>query len=146
MFFKFYSPGSASPSSLAARFTPSPKISSSWIMTSPKFIPILRTSLWLESTSTSLCLTVFWIATAHSTASTTLANYANTPSPKNFTTRPACWAIFESIDAVRSVFHRLRVENFSRDMSREKSTTSSARNAASRHCERLVIGKFFGHA
>ena len=47
-----------------------------------------------------------WIAAAHSTASTTLANSTSTPSPISLTTRPRCSAIFGSMKSLRSAVRR----------------------------------------
>ena len=87
-------PGSASASSRAATFTPSPKMSCSSAITSPRFTPIrslIRRSSGISGSRSSIPRCT---STALRTASTTLANSAKKPSPVFFTIRPRYSAIF----------------------------------------------------
>ena len=62
--------------------------------------------------------TPFWIATAHSTASTALANSTSAPSPISLTTRPRYSAISGSMNSLRSAFRRAIVPASSAPTSR----------------------------
>jgi hypothetical protein len=55
---------------------------------SPTSMPIRNAIRRLSGITASRCVTPFWIATAHSTASTGLANLTSAPSPISLTTLP----------------------------------------------------------
>jgi hypothetical protein len=57
--------------------------------------------LLLLGTSGSRSAMPRWISTAQRTASTTLTNSADRPSPVFFTVRPRCWLIFGSTSSPR---------------------------------------------
>ena len=65
-------PGSAKPSRRAATFTPSPRMSPSSTMMSPMLMPMRKAMRRSSGSAASRSATPFWIATAHSTASTAL--------------------------------------------------------------------------
>jgi hypothetical protein len=91
-----------SPSSRAAIFTPSPKISSSLTMTSPTLTPI-RKRIRRPSGSLSLALSSApWTSIAQRTASSTLTNSASTLSPAVFAIRPRCRVMSSSTRARRA--------------------------------------------
>ena len=73
-------------SSRAAILTPSPNMSSPSMTMSPRLMP-MRNSTGRSDARLRL-LIARWIATAHSTASTTLPNSTSAPSPIVFTMRP----------------------------------------------------------
>jgi hypothetical protein len=78
-------PGSASASRRAAILTPSPKMSPSSTMTSPRLTPMRNLMRRSSGTSGSRSIIPRWTSAAQRTASTTLANSANKPSPVFFT-------------------------------------------------------------
>jgi hypothetical protein len=82
------SPPFTNPSSRAATFTPSPKMSPSLIMTSPALMP-MRNRIGGEFGSASFAAAIaFWISAAQETASRMLTNSASTLSPAVFAIRP----------------------------------------------------------
>jgi len=81
-------PGSASASSRAATFTPSPKMSYSSTITSPRLIPIRKVMRPFSGVFALRSAIPRWTSAAHRTASTTLGNSARKPSPVFFTIRP----------------------------------------------------------
>ena len=104
-------PGSARASSRAAILTPSPKMSSSSTMTSPRLIPT-RNSIRCSAGAAALRSTIpRCTSTAQRTASTTLANSAKKPSPVFFTIRPRCSVIFGSTSS-----REMRLEPFVRPL------------------------------
>jgi hypothetical protein len=62
--------------------------------------------------------TPFWIAAAHSSASTTLANSTSAPSPMSLATRPWCPVISGSMKSWRNAFRRACVPASSAAISR----------------------------
>jgi hypothetical protein len=79
----------AKASSRAATFTPSPKMSSSSAITSPRLMPMRNLIRRASGTSGSRSAIARCTSTAQRTASTTLANSAKKPSPVFFTMIPA---------------------------------------------------------
>jgi hypothetical protein len=73
-----------------------------------------------------------WTSRAHRTASTTLLNSANIPSPVFLTTRPRCWAILGSTRERRWSWSWVCVPSSSRPVNRLYPATSAARMAVSR--------------
>ena len=102
-------PGSASSCRRAATFTPSPKMSSSSLITSPRLMPMRK---WISgSAATSLLRAAMrrWISAAHATASATLGNSTSMPSPAVLIRRPLFWAIAGSISSRRWALRRASV-------------------------------------
>src|SRR6516225_1340035 len=94
-------PGSATPSSRAATFTPSPKMSPSSTTMSPTLMP-MRNSMRLFAGVVALRSTIpVCTSVAHCRASTTLLNSTRRPSPVVLTSRPLCAAIVGSISSAR---------------------------------------------
>src|SRR6516165_1546034 len=130
------SPGSASVWRRAATLTPSPKMSPSSWMTSPRLMPIRKRIRSGSGRLTLRSAIPCWTTTAQRTASTTEANSIRMPSPVVLKMRPPCWAISGSISSRRSLFRTARVPSSSALISREYSTTSAQRIAASRRSTR----------
>src|SRR5262249_29841954 len=97
-------PGSASASSRAATFTPSPKMSYSSTITSPRLIPIRKVMRPFSGVFALRSAIPRWTSAAHRTASTTLGNSARKPSPVFFTIRPRCSAILGLTSSWRCAF------------------------------------------
>jgi hypothetical protein len=131
-------PGSASASRRAATLTPSPKMSSSSTMTSPRLIPMRNLIRRSSDISGSRSAIPRWISAAQRTASTTLANSAKKPSPVFFTIRPRCSAIFGLTSSRRWAWSRSCVPSSSAPISREYATTFAARIAVRRRTEGIV--------
>src|SRR6516165_8278680 len=130
------SPGAASASIRAATLTPSPNMSPSSTITSPTLMPIRKR---MRSASGVLALRSsipFCTTTAQRTASTTEANSISMPSPVVLKMRPRCWSISGSINSRRWLFRATSVFSSSTPISREYSTTSAQRIAASRRSTR----------
>ncbi len=111
-------PGSAIPSSLAATFTPSPKMSASSMMTSPTLMPIRnsrRRSCGKERLRSRMPV---WTSSAQRVASTTLPNSIRRPSPVVLTMRPRCSAILRSRKSRRWARSAASVPSSSAPMSR----------------------------
>ena len=106
-------------------------MSSPSMIRSPRLIPIRNSIRWWGSMVSFLSLTASCIWIAASTASTTLANSASSPSPISLTIRP----FFSSIKRVRmswrTVVKRSKVPTSSSAIIRLKPTTSAANMAAS---------------
>jgi hypothetical protein len=124
------------PSTRAAMFTPSPRISSPSMMMSPTLMPI-RIWIGLASELLASCSrSCLWISMAQVTASTALANSTKAPSPMSLTIRPEWAAIVGSISSRRKALSRDSVPASSMPMRREYPTTSADRIAASLLCRR----------
>src|SRR6516165_10563197 len=126
------SPGAASVWSRAAMLTPSPKMSPSSWMTSPRLMPMRKR---MRSVSGRLALRSSIpcrITTAQRTASTTEANSIRMPSPVVSKMRPRCWLISGSMSSRRSLLRTAKVPSSSAPISREYPATSAQRIAASR--------------
>jgi hypothetical protein len=82
-------PGSASPCSRAAMFTPSPyTVPSAFSITSPRCTPMRKRMRRSMASASATALTCAWIASAAVTAPATVPNTANTESPAMSMTRP----------------------------------------------------------
>jgi hypothetical protein len=104
-----------------------------WVEQSFEFFAASMSAYLLMAVSRSSipCCT----STAQRTASTTLANSANKPSPVFFTTRPLCSAIFGLTNCPRWAFRRSCVPSSSAPIRREYPATSAARIAVRRRTE-----------
>jgi hypothetical protein len=102
-------PGSARASSRAAMLTPSPWMSPSSTITSPRLTPTRKPIRWCPGVAAFRSLMPRWIAAAQATASTTLGNSARMPSPVDLTIRPLCTAIRGSISSRRCARSRAKV-------------------------------------
>jgi len=125
-------PGSANPSSRAATLTPSPKMSRPSLMISPRLIPMRSSMRRSGGTSVFRSAIARCTSTAQRTASTTLANSINRPSPVVLTMRPRCSLTLGSLSSRLSAFNAASVPSSSAPISLEYPATSAARIAASR--------------
>src|ERR1700730_19369122 len=114
-------PGSARASSRAATLTPSPNMSCSSTITSPRLTPMRKVMRLSSGVSALRSAIPRWTSAAHRTASTTLENSASIPSPVFFTIRPRCSLIFGSTRSQRCAFSRSCVPSSS---SKQFSVTS----------------------
>lgn len=112
-------PGSASPSSRAATFTPSPRMSSPSHTMSPRLMPMRYRRRRSSDRAAWSAASASCTATAHSTAATTLGNSTSTPSPIFLTMRPPYVAMLGSMIAPSQVFWRAIVPTSSARISRE---------------------------
>src|SRR5438034_1590805 len=125
-------PGTATPSSREAMFTPSPIRSPSLSSTtSPMWMPMRNSMRRSAGRPVLRSIIAFCTSMAQRTASTTLRNSTSAPSPVRFTTRPLCTAMVGSIRSLRSARSRANVRSSSAPVSRLNPTTSAARIAAS---------------
>src|SRR5258708_2366450 len=111
-------PGSAMPSRRTATFTPSPKMSAPSMMTSPTLMPIRKSILLSRGIPALRSAMPRWTSMAQRTASTTLLNSANIPSPVFLTTCPRCSLILGSTRTRRCSFNRTCVPSSSMLVSR----------------------------
>ena len=132
-------PGSAKASSRAATLTPSPKMSPSSMMMSPRLMPIRNSMRRSAGTPVFRSSISRCTSTAQRTASTTLANSTSMPSPVVLTMRPRCSLILGSTTSRRSAFNAASVPSSSAPISREYEATSAARIAASRRSTRSPL-------
>jgi len=123
-------PGWASASSRAAMLTPSPKMSSPSMITSPRLTPIRSSRRRSGGIGSLIEREARCISTAQFSASTTLEKSASTLSPAVPTIRPPCAAISGST-ARRSSPSTRCVPASSSPINRLKPATSACRMAAS---------------
>jgi len=140
-------PGSANASKRAATLTPSPKMSCSSAITSPRLNPDAEPDSALFG---YLRLAIIHPAldldrAAHGVDDT--RKFRSKPSPVFFTVRPRCSVIFGSTSCPKCALRRACVPSSSSPMRREYPATSAARIAASRRVEAIArVGPLIEHS
>ena len=108
------------------------------MMMSPTLMPMRKSSRLSGATPALRSAMPRCTSTAQRTASTTLENSSNRPSPVVLTMRPSCSAILGSMSSRRWAFSAASVPLSSTPMRREYPATSSETIAASRRWSRAT--------